>query len=112
MPLDEDLKQVFEKEVEEYLIEKISKIAKDNLGKPKEISENDHFTNDLLFDSLDYAYLIVDLEDDFNIEIEGAGNFFTRKQCRGYVVKKIEEREDRYEAVQQANYNGSETTKY
>jgi acyl carrier protein len=101
MPLDESVRKAVARDVDRILIPKISEIARVNLNlkEPREISEEEHFENDLLFDSLDYTDLFIDIEDNFNIDMtkdEGT-NLSNRRNLREYVVDKIEQREDSIE---------------
>lgn len=50
--------------------DQLVKIISSMLGKPVEqISDKDHFTKDLGLDSLDIIELLMDIEDNFEIEI-------------------------------------------
>ena len=96
MPLEISVKKAVERDIENFLQEKVTHIAEENLNKKIEYDENSRFQEDLLFDSLDYADLIVDAEDTFRIKIEYEIDFATPKEFRECLFKKIEQREEKY----------------
>jgi acyl carrier protein len=52
------------------LIERLKKIIADNLGvKPSDIQNSDNFMEDLGADSLDLVEMVMNVEDEFEIEI-------------------------------------------
>ncbi len=72
--------------------EKITEILTSNLGiAPTEITDNASFTKDLGIDSLDYAELVMEFEQAFNIRIPDneAEKLQTLQQATEYIKAKL-----------------------
>ncbi len=80
--------------MKEQAIAKITQILVEKLGiKPSEITPEANFIRDLGIDSLDYAELVMEFEQTFNIRIPDidAEKLQTVEKAASYVISKMEE---------------------
>ncbi len=74
------------------MFEKVKKIIAEQLGlDEKEIKINTSF-EDLGVDSLDLFQIIIELEEEFNIQIEDAESIKTIEDAINYIEKKTEDK--------------------
>ena len=72
--------------------ERIEKITAKTLGiEPTMVRQTSNFSLDLGADSLDTAELVMDLEDEFNVEISDleADNIFTVKEATAFIKERL-----------------------
>jgi len=74
------------------IFEKIRKVTSEELGIEEDTIKIDmSFQNDLGADSLDLFQIIMELEEEFNIQIEDAEDIVTLEDAVSYVKRKIEQ---------------------
>ncbi|PPK48141.1 acyl carrier protein [Clostridium algidicarnis] len=74
------------------IFEKIRKVTSEELGIEEDTIKIDmSFQNDLGADSLDLFQIIMELEEQFNIQIEDAEDIVTLEDAVSYVKRKIEQ---------------------
>ncbi|MBU3206145.1 acyl carrier protein [Clostridium algidicarnis] len=74
------------------IFEKIRKVTAEELGIEEDTIKMDmSFQNDLGADSLDLFQIIMELEEEFNIQIEDAEDIVTLEDAVSYVKRKIEQ---------------------
>lgn len=74
------------------IFEKIRKVTAEELGIEEDTIKIDmSFQNDLGADSLDLFQIIMELEEEFNIQIEDAEDIVTLEDAVSYVKRKIEQ---------------------
>ncbi len=74
------------------IFEKIRKVTAEELGIEEDTIKMDmSFQDDLGADSLDLFQIIMELEEEFNIQIEDAEDIVTLEDAVSYVKSKIEQ---------------------
>ncbi|MBU3195242.1 acyl carrier protein [Clostridium algidicarnis] len=74
------------------IFEKIRKVTAEELGIEEDTIKIDmSFQNDLGADSLDLFQIIMELEEEFNIQIEDAEDIVTIEDAVSYVKRKTEQ---------------------
>ena len=76
------------------IFDKVKKVIADQMGVGEEsIKLTTSFEKDLDADSLDLFQIIIDLEEEFNIQIEDAESIKTVKDAVDFIESKVENKE-------------------